>query len=412
MILLVLLAICSSAALLRPWLGVLALCFVGYAQPQAYANGFVRDIPFYLIVFIAVCLSLIKSRRFTLPVLDWRIGIVIILWLYFLLTTICSYAPELAWPKFFEVSKVFISLVFTLILINDREKLLYLLVVIALSFGILAVKGGYWAIISGFSDRVYGPPHSHFYGNNMFAVVTIMNIPLLLLWLRETNYRPLRYIIIAVIILSVASAISSWSRGGLITLGITAVALLWYYKKRIMILIPIIFVAGLTFSYVLPEQWFERMTTIINYEKDASAMSRIDAWQMGLESFKENPLLGVGFDGWPLAADRDWHNSYIEILAEHGLVAFTLWSTLLVGSIISLTRLAGQPTVTSSQHWIKSYSSLIRASLFAYATGSLFLGLSYWDIFYHLVIITTLLSRFTREEKNIMTPSEIPQHIV
>jgi len=399
MILLVLLAICSSAALLRPWLGVLALCFVGYAQPQAYANGFVRDIPFYLIVFIAVCLSLIKSRRFTLPVLDWRIGIVIILWLYFLLTTICSYAPELAWPKFFEVSKVFISLVFTLILINDREKLLYLLVVIALSFGILAVKGGYWAIISGFSDRVYGPPHSHFYGNNMFAVVTIMNIPLLLLWLRETNYRPLRYIIIAVIILSVASAISSWSRGGLITLGITAVALLWYYKKRIMILIPIIFVAGLTFSYVLPEQWFERMTTIINYEKDASAMSRIDAWQMGLESFKENPLLGVGFDGWPLAADRDWHNSYIEILAEHGLVAFTLWSTLLVGSIISLTRLAGQPTVTSSQHWIKSYSSLIRASLFAYATGSLFLGLSYWDIFYHLVIITTLLSRFTREEK-------------
>ncbi len=404
-ILLVLLATCVGAALLRPWLGVLALTFIGYAQPQRYADGFVQDIPFYLIVFISVCLSIIKSRKISLPVFDWRIVVLLTLWAYFLLTTIYSVTPGLAWPKFYEVSKVFISLALTLILINDREKLLYLLVVIALSFGILAVKGGYWAIISGFSDRVYGPPDSHFYGNNMFAVVTIMNIPLLLLWLRETNDRPLRYIIKAIIALSVASAISSWSRGGLITLGITSLALLWHYKKRTMILIPIILVAGLTFSYVLPDPWFERMGTIINYQEDQSAMNRIEAWQSGLEYVKRKPLLGAGFDGWHFVAKRDWHNSYIEILAEHGLIAFTLWSTLLIGSIISLTRLTRQPSVINSQNWIHNYSSLLRASLLAYATGSLFLGLSYWDIFYHLVIITTLISRFARQEINIHTPS-------
>ena len=43
-------------------------------------------------------------------------------------------------------------------LINTREKLYYLIITIAGSFGLIAVKGGIWAIMTGFSNRVYGPP--------------------------------------------------------------------------------------------------------------------------------------------------------------------------------------------------------------------------------------------------------------
>jgi hypothetical protein len=36
--------------------------------------------------------------------------------------------------------------------------------------------------------------------------------------------------------------------------------------------------------------------------------------------------------------------------------------------------------------------------LIAYAAGTVFLGLSYWDIFYHLVFISILLKKFAQEE--------------
>jgi hypothetical protein len=41
---------------------------------------------------------------------------------------------------------------------------------------------------------------------------------------------------------------------------------------------------------------------------------------------------------------------------------------------------------------------MLRASLVAYAAGTVFLGLSYWDIFYHLVFIAVLTKQFVLSE--------------
>ena len=95
---------------------------------------------------------------------------------------------------------------------------------------------------------------------------------------------------------------------------------------------------------------------------------------------------------------RDWHSSYIEIMGEHGLIAFTLWISLLFGSILSLTRLAALGRRHRELPWIINYATMLRASLIAYATGTVFLGLSYWDIFYHLVFISVLTKKFALQE--------------
>ena len=67
-----------------------------------------------------------------------------------------------------------------------------LIATIAASFALVTIKGGYWAVMTGFADRVYGPPNSQYYDNNLFAIAVIMNIPLLVLWLRETRTKPMR----------------------------------------------------------------------------------------------------------------------------------------------------------------------------------------------------------------------------
>ena len=148
----------------------------------------------------------------------------------------------------------------------------------------------------------------------------------------------------------------------------------------------------------LPEEWFGRMGTIQTYEEDSSAMGRIEVWKDGFQYALDHPWLGAGFDGWRAVTQRDWHSSYIEILAEHGFIAFAMWFSLLVGTLISLTRLNIITRRFPEMAWVKNYTTMLRASLIAYAAGTVFLGLSYWDIFYHLVFISILVKKFAEEE--------------
>jgi len=398
LIVLVFLVGCVVAALRRPWIGVLALAIFSYMNPHTYAWGFMRFyVPAYQILFLVVLIAFFTTKdKQPLPK-DWRIPAFFILWFYFLLTTLNALVPEYAWAKLLEVSKIYAPFILTLTLINSREKLYYLIITIAASIGLIATKGGIWAILTGFGNRVYGPEGTQFFENNAFAVATVMTIPLLVFWFRETKNKWLKYALMAAVPLSMAAALSSWSRGGLLTLAVTTLVLLWHSKHKILI-VPLLLVGIYVAMGQLPEQWFARMDTIETYEEDASAQSRLTVWRDGFNYALAHPFLGAGFDGWILVTRADWHSSYIEIMAEHGFIAFGLWASLLFGTLLSLTRL---PRITGGipeMAWVANYCYMLRASIIAYAAGTVFLGLSYWDIFYHLVFISVLVKKFALEE--------------
>lgn len=381
----------------RPWLGVLALAVFSYLNPHAYAWGFMVTFPAYQILFLAVLIALIQTKdRQPMPD-DWRVTAFFLLWFYFLLTTFNAKVPGAAWPKLIEVSKIYLPFIFTLLLINTREKLFYLIITIATSFGIIAAKGGIWAIGSGFGHRVYGPPHTQFAENNAFAIAILMNIPLLILWYRQNTNQWIRYGLMAVIPLSMAAALSSWSRGALLTLGVTVVVLIWHSKRKYLA-IPLFAIGIFMAAGQLPEEWYGRMQTIETYEEDASAQARLTTWSDGFHYALAHPLLGAGFNGWMYVTISDWHSSYIEIMAEHGLIAFFIWLLLLFGTIISLTRLPVLTRKFPEMAWVKDYCYMLRASLIAYSVGTIFLGLAYWDIFYHIVFISVLVKKFALEE--------------
>ncbi len=74
--------------------------------------------------------------------------------------------------------------------LSIRGKIVHLIVAVALGIAMVALKGGYWAVMTGFQDRVYGPPGSQIGGNNEFAVALAMAIPLLVFWLRQVTDGP------------------------------------------------------------------------------------------------------------------------------------------------------------------------------------------------------------------------------
>ena len=386
--------------LMRPWMGVIALAVVGYMHPQGYALGVVKQLPAFDILVFCLLASILISPSTRSPAYlkqrlrilrDWRLILLGLLWLDFLLTSTFSMVPVIAWPKFLEISKVFIGLLFTLLLIDTREKLFYLLAAIALSVALLAMKGGVWAIMTGFLDRVYGPPGSHFYDNNHFAVLTVMNIPLLYLWLRQCSDRWLRLFILALIALSVVAALTSWSRGGLISLSVTAMLIVWHSRRRYLA-VPFLFLCLLFAFGNFPDEWAERMGTIWSFETEGSAVSRLEVWREGIQIAQQRPWVGAGPNGWFYAATRDWHSAYIEMLAENGFPGLALWLSVLVGTLISLSRIYHAARKLAGLEWVADFSGILRISLLSYMIGAAFLGLSYWDILYHLLVISALLS--------------------
>jgi probable O-glycosylation ligase (exosortase A-associated) len=393
---------CIGFALRRPWWGVLALAVFSYLNPHAYAWGFVRTLPFYHVLFLVVVFSTVVTKDKQPIPRDWRIPAFFLLWLYFVFTTAFAYMQEYAWDRLWLVTKIYLPFVFTLLLINTREKLFYLIMAIALSLGIVGVKGGLFAVLSGFSHRVYGPPATQFYENNAFAIAVLMSVPLLLIVYRETKIKLLKYGVLSAIPLCFASALSSWSRGGLLSTGVLIIILLWHSKRKYLA-IPVLLI-GVAFAFQnLPEEWFERMSTIETYQEDASASGRLRAWRDGWNHTLSHPLTGAGFEGWRWVTERDWHNSFVEMFSEHGFIAFGIWFSLIIGTLISLSRLPRITKGVPGMEWVSNYSYMLRASLVVYMTGTSFLGLSYWDILYHLIFISVLVKKFALEELAAIT---------
>jgi O-antigen ligase len=58
---------------------------------------------------------------------------------------------------------------------------------------------------------------------------------------------------------------------------------------------------------------------------------RVEAWQRGLQAWRESPLLGVGPGTYPLVGEMAWgthlasHNTYVTLLVEYGLVGSVLY---------------------------------------------------------------------------------------
>jgi putative inorganic carbon (hco3(-)) transporter len=391
------------AAWRQPWVGLLGLVFVGILHPQNYAVDFMRGFPAYsglmAIVLLASGWEFFRRRAWPRLFWDWRLGLIALLWVWFALTTYFALNPLPARDKFLEVTKLFPLMLLVLFLIDSHEKLRWLLLTIALSIAVIILKGGYWAVMTGFHDRVYGPSGSAYGGNNEFAVVTTMAIPLMVYWYRSLPSRWPRWVVGGLIVLGIASALSSWSRGGLLSLGAVAVLLILQSRRK-WLAVPLL-LAGVALAFMgLPDAWFARMQTLGAPAMDESANSRLLVWRIGWDYALQHPAFGSGFQSWILFTPPDtefraWHSTYVQMAAEHGLVGLGLWGGVLGATLLSLSRVAalGRRLATP---WLGEQAVALRTSLVAYLVGAAFLSIAYWELLYLLLAAALVLQSQAR----------------
>jgi probable O-glycosylation ligase (exosortase A-associated) len=385
-----------------PWIGVIFWAWVSVMNPHRLAWGFAYDLPIAQIVAAATVLGMFLTkddRRFKGGAAAWVL-LAFVLWMVF--TTQFALVPSQASPMLERVLKIQLLNFVALLLLYRREHVHWLVLIVTLSIGFYAVKGGAFTLATLGNYRVWGPANSFIFDNNALALATVMTIPLWAYLFIIYRDRWWRWGIVGAVVLSAASALGSHSRGAL--LAIIAMSLFFWLKshRKVILGATLVVLASVLVS-LMPQHWDERMSTIAEYQEDESAQGRIETWHMMYDIAADRPLFAGGFE--PYAPSvlaiyrpeyqtvRSAHSIYFQVLGEHGFVGLGLF--LLFWALIwgTAQRIIRDTKDRKDAEWAFWMARMIQVSLLAYFVGGAFLNLAYWDMPYYLAV-ALLVTRY------------------
>jgi len=355
--------------------------------------------PFAQITAITLLISIV----FTKEKKSFPLTAVTVIWIIYLIwmgvTTIFSYFPEDAFIQYKKIIKIQLITFITMMLMTDLEKIRKLVWIIILSIGYYSVKGGVFTLLSGGGYRVWGPPDTFIEDNNELAVAILMVIPLMIYLYKIYDKKIIKIGIIITISLSFFTVLGSQSRGALVAMVAVGVFFWLESRRKVMSGLIIVFMAIVLLAF-MPESWYSRMETIEKYDKDASAMGRLNAWQYAINVANDN-FFGVGLDAWSYETFSIYapepndvhaaHSIYFSVLADHGWIGLFLFLMILYLSWLSLVKIIKDTDSKEGLSEFNILSRMLQVGFISYLVGGAFLSLSYFDLPWHYISIVVLL---------------------
>ncbi len=392
----------------RPYVGIYLWTWLGLMNPHRLAYGFAYSFPFAQITAIVTLMALFASKEPKRIPWTRETVLLLVFTLWMLLTTFFAFYPDAAWEQWGKIWKIMLMIYITLMLINTRQKLHWLVWVVVLSLGLYGVKGGIFTILTGGAHRVQGPYGSFISGNNEMGLALIIIIPLMRYLQLQTRNLWVRQGLTVSMLLTGVAAIGTQSRGALVGMVVMGSFLALKSRNKIFTLLSILVVVGLV-TTIMPQEWHDRMSTIKDYEQDSSAIGRLNAWKTAFNIAKDR-VTGGGYetfkpriyylysDNKDKVTSTDAHSIYFEVMAEHGFVGFSLfmllgWFTWNTGS-----RTRRQARQSEETRWGADLANMLQVSLIGYATAGAFLGLAYFDLYYDLIAMMVICQVVVREQ--------------
>ncbi len=372
----------------RAWIGVLVWSWLGYMNPHKLAWGFSTSFPFAFIVAITTFVAIVISRE--KKEIPWTRETILLLvftgWMF--ISTLNAAYPWLAWPQWDKVWRIILMTYVTAMVITDRDRIFWLIVTIVFSIGFYGVKGGVFILSGGSGNNVMGPAGSFIADRNSVGLALIMIVPLLWFIRLQLTHVHLRLALLVAGALILIAIIGTNSRGAL--LGLIAMGGVFLLKARnrfgvVLALIPV----ALVVLYVMPPEWFDRMHTIETYEDDASAMGRIYAWGNAV-TLANMYFFGGGFRAVTGYGGTDSHSNWFGVLGELGWIGLSMFVLLHIFTWLSATQIIRRSKPHQGLEWARDLATMVQVSLIGYMSAGSFLGLQYFDLFYHLIVIVVI----------------------
>lgn len=389
------------------WVGVLLWTWISIMNPHKLTFGFAYNAPWAAVVAGVTIFSLFINRdKLSMP---WqppvKVLFAFVIWMS--VTTAFAFYPLLSWDQLNKVLKIQLMTAIAFAALRERKHIELFIWVNVLSIGFYGFKGGIFTITSGGVQRVWGPPGGFIEGNNELAVALVMVIPLMN-YLRLVATRPwIRHGLLVLMLLSAVSALGTQSRGAL--LAVAAMGLvMWFRTERKVVAGFWIGIVAAGLLAFMPGSWEQRMTTIVSYEQDSSAMGRIEAWKMTTNLANRN-FFGGGFeiyrpDIYALFApdaqrNQGAHSIYFSVLGEHGYVGLLLFLTIWVLAFRTAGKIRQDAKKRSETLWLHQLAGMCQVSLVGYLVGGAFLALAYFDLPYNVLVVLVVALRWLQEKR-------------
>jgi putative inorganic carbon (hco3(-)) transporter len=213
--------------------------------------------------------------------------------------------------------------------------------------------------------------------------------------------------LLGAMLLCAAAALGTQSRGAFLAIGAMAL-MLWMRSQRKFVSGAFIAIIAVMLLAFLPASWEARMHTIQDYQDDASAMGRINAWWNAIHIANDR-FLGGGFEIYnstifaryaPVPNDvHAAHSIYFQVLGEHGYVGLFLF--LLVGAFSFWTagRIRREARARAETLWLYHLAGMIQVSMVGFAVGGAFLSLAYFDLPYNVMVTLVACKYWLREKR-------------
>jgi putative inorganic carbon (HCO3(-)) transporter len=331
-----------------------------------------------------------------------------------LLTTTFTSNTRLADARVMELLKALGIFILVLALASSWKRLRACSYTIVASATFLSILGLYQSL-SGNYGRWFGGfarvKNAHIYGDvfqpriagplgdpNFFAQILLMAAPLALFAGWESPRKRMRAAAFAAAALMIGAILLTYSRGGMLALGVVLVLALMAHrvdKRRLIAGAAALAVLLL----LLPASFTERFITIEQIlpggdealHPDSSFQKRklltATAWEM----FKDKPLLGVGAGNYTVwydhyaervgSAAREYddpgerhypHSLYLEIAAESGLAGLAVFAAVVAISLAGF-RSAFRELSASGERELAGLAKAFEIALIGYLVSSLFL---------------------------------------
>ena len=391
----------------RPWIGILVGAWISLMSPHRYTWGFAYDFPFAFVVALVTVAAIVFGKYKVEFPRHPIVYMILLLMVWFTVTTLFALEPDQAQPQWQKVIKVFLLIILSGLLIRTREQITAFVWVLVLSVGWFGVKGGIFTIATGGVHRVYGPPGGSFISdNNAISIALVMVIPLMFYLSSTVENKLIKLGLLVAALLSLVAVLGTQSRGAL--LAVSAMSLfLWFKSHRKIIFGFVLFGSFVTAVMFMPDVWETRMRSIENYEEDSSAQGRINSWTMAFNVANSRPIVGGGFELYTRRTFQEYapnpedvhsaHSIYFQMLGEHGYVGLILFLALGAMAWMTARKVIARSRDSPDKRWAANLAKSIQVSLIGFGVGGAFVNISYWELQYYEMLLLVAAYRLVAE---------------
>jgi probable O-glycosylation ligase (exosortase A-associated) len=258
--------------------------------------------------------------------------------------------PDTVWNYLTEYAKICGVTLVAVNVLTSRARLRFFLLAFLAFFAFYPVRGSLFSYFI-YGGTVLGRAAWNYVYNNPNDLAALCLLPLALAagMLITERQRWIRYCAAAGALVLPLVILLPESRGAIIALVFFALAVLRGQKKRRGKILLVAAVVGAVIVAVAPANLWTRIGSLsqvtskesaANAKDDMSARQRLEIWSVAGTIAKENIVTGVGLGAYPdvhylyaqrpifdpiAMGHRDTHSTYLRLLAENGIVGFTLF---------------------------------------------------------------------------------------